>query len=146
MKTPKIDVLPFPDAIEEPVVLDADAEGNDEDDDINGLIAALENVKNRFDLEDYADKRNLEKVKGPLARSVITASESIFRASSAKQIQDEKLAKKEKKRKEKLENGVKQKKHKKNKDHSKEKVALSIYYVIDKLLFFMTPLTNFCYL
>ena len=113
--------MPFPDAIEEPIVLDADAEEN-EDDDINGLIAALENVKNRFDLEDYADKRNLEKVKGPLARSVIQTNESIFRASSAKQIQDEKLAKKEKKRKEKLENGVKQKKHKKNKDHSKAEV------------------------
>ena len=131
-------MLPFPDAIEEPIVLDADAEGNDEDDDINGLIAALENVKNRFDLEDYADKRNLEKVKGPLARSVITTNESIFRASSAKQIQDEKLAKKEKKRKEKLENGVKQKKHKKNKDHSKEKVALSINYVIDQFILFIT--------
>ena len=131
-------MLPFPDAIEEPVVLDADAEGNDEDDDINGLIAALENVKNRFDLEDYADKRNLGKVKGPLARSVITTNESIFRASSAKQIQDEKLAKKEKKRKEKLENGVKQKKHKKNKDHSKEKVALSINYVIDQFILFIT--------
>ena len=85
---------------------------------------ALSGVKNRFEIEDQFDKRNLEKVKSPFVQRVLAQSsgEAIFRKSSAKQIQDEKLAKKEKKKKdrEKMENGVKQKKHKKHKDDDNE--------------------------
>ena len=86
---------------------------------------ALSGVKNRFEIEDQFDKRNLEKVKSPFVQKVLAQSsgEAIFRKSSAKQIQDEKLAKKEKKKKdrEKMENGVKQKKHKKHKDDDEER-------------------------
>ena len=81
----------------------------------------LSGAKNRFQIEDQFDKRNLEKVKSPFVQKILGQSggEAIFQKSSAKQIQDEKLAKKEKKKKdrEKVENGVKQKKHKKHKDN-----------------------------
>lgn len=121
-------VLPLPDSIEPEIKLDEHC-NDDDDDDIEAIIAALGKVTNRFELDDHADRRQLDRVKAPLVQAVLRGGgDAIFRGNStlstAKQIQDEKLAKKEKKKKEKMENGVKQKKHKKhhsNDEHEKER-------------------------
>ena len=52
----------------------------------------LSDVKNRFQIKDQFDKRNLEKLKSPFVQKILGQSggEAIFQKSSAKQIQDEK--------------------------------------------------------
>ena len=98
------------------------------------------NSAKKFEIEDEAfDQRNSDNIKGKLAEKIAQNCPNLFEKCaksenhfSAKAIQDEKLAKKEKKRlrkerKEKertngefLENGIKHKKHKKEKKEERK--------------------------
>ena len=133
------DALPFPDSLasSDDSIVPLESENSDTTrHDISSLINAL-NTTRKFEIESEFDQRNSVNIKGELAQKIVIGHPSLFDKNnilSAKAIQDEKVAKKEKKRlkkekKEKertngenlVENGIKHKKHKKEKKAQKEK-------------------------